>query len=49
MRLHVRGASALITPADGRRIEPLYCRDGEAVFEVSAWPGKFVLYRIERD
>ena len=49
VRLHVRGASALITPADGRRIEPLYCRDGEAVFEVSAWPGKFVLYRIERD
>ena len=49
LRLHVKGARALTLPCAGdRRIEPLYCREGEAVFEVEAMPGKFVLYRVER-
>ena len=49
VRLHVKGARALTLPCAGdRRIEPLYCREGEAVFEVEAMPGKFVLYRVER-
>ncbi|MBR2797848.1 MAG: permease [Clostridia bacterium] len=49
VRLHVKGATALTLPcAGGGRIEPLYCRDGEAVFEVEAMPGRFVLYRVER-
>ena len=47
VRLHVKGAAALTLPCEGdRRIEPLYCRDGEAVFEVEALPGRYVLYRI---
>ena len=49
VRLHVQGATALTLPCeDGRRIEPLYIRDGEAVFETEAMPGKYALYRIER-
>ena len=48
VRLHVEGAKALTTPHDGRRIEPLYVRDGEAVFELPAMPGRYVLYKIER-
>ena len=30
------------------RISPLYCRDGETVFELPAMPGKYELYRIIR-
>ncbi len=49
MKLHVRGAKALTLPCEGgRRLEPLYHRDDEAVFEVEAMPGRFVLYGIER-
>ena len=46
--LHVKNGSALVSEPGGKRIEPLYFRDGEAVFELVAIPGKYVLYRIER-
>jgi len=49
VRLHVKGARALTLPCEGnRRLDPLYERDGESVFEVEAMPGRFVLYGIER-
>jgi len=49
VRLHVAGAAALSLPCEGgRRLEPLYTRNGEAVFEVEAMPGRFALARIER-
>ena len=48
VRLHVKGASALRVAGEDRRLEPLYAEDGEAVFEVVAMPGKYVLYEIER-
>ncbi|MDO4867034.1 MAG: permease [Clostridia bacterium] len=49
VKLHVKGAKALVLPCEGgRRLEPLYRRDDEAVFEVEAMPGRFVLYGIER-
>ena len=48
MRVHVRGASALTVPGRKQPIAPLYQRDGEAVFELPALPGQYVLYRIER-
>ena len=49
VKLHVKGAKALTLPCEGgRRLEPLYHRDDEAVFEVEAMPGRFVLYGIER-
>ena len=49
MRLHVKGAKALVLPNQGnKRLEPLYLRGDEAVFEVEAMPGRYVLYRIER-
>ena len=48
IRLHVAGAKALIDPARDQRVEPLYCRNSEAVFEVAAMPGKYVIYKIER-
>jgi len=48
-RLHVKGAKALVLPCGGnKRLEPLYCRGDEAVFEVEAMPGRYALYRIER-
>jgi len=46
--LHVRGASALTVQPGGKRIEPLYRRENEAVFELIAMPGRYMLYRIER-
>ena len=46
--LHVKNGSALVSEPGDKRIEPLYFRDGEAVFELVAIPGKYVLYRIER-
>ena len=49
VRLHVKGATALRVP--GRRpleLQPLYTRNGEAVFEVEAMPGRYVLYQILR-
>ena len=53
VRVHVQGALALENPLwKGRfgsgRIEPVYTRDGEAVFELPADPGKYVLYKIIR-
>ena len=49
VRLHVKGAKALVLPNQGnKRLEPLYLRGDEAVFEVEAMPGRYVLYRIER-
>ena len=48
--LHVKGAKAL-TALNGKRekrIEPLYAEKGEAVFRVSALPGQYVLYTVER-
>ena len=48
-RLHVKRARALVLPCEGgRRVEPLYCRDGEAVFEAETLPGRFVICRVER-
>jgi len=49
VRLHVKGAKALVLPCQGnKRLEPLYCSGDEAVFEVEAMPGRYVLYSIER-
>lgn len=55
VRIHVRGdAKALEMPVrrDFRtgkpvRVEPLYARDGETVFEVRTQPGAYELYRIK--
>ena len=47
-RLHVKGAKALSIPVTGARLEPLYFDGDEAVFEVAARSGEYVLYRIER-
>ncbi len=48
VRVHVKGASALRVPGTEKTIQPLY-RDGdEAVFELEAMPGKFVVYQKER-
>ena len=50
--LHVRGAKALrVQPRDPRlpaEIAPLYVRDGEAVFDLAAMPGRYTLYQIVR-
>ena len=55
--LHVAGeAKALEMPAAPKdfrtgktvRVEPLYSRDGETVFELRAMPGRYDLYRIVR-
>ena len=56
IRLHVLGAaSALVMPerkdfrtGEDMRIEPLYSRGGETVFEVRSQPGRYDLYRIEK-
>ena len=48
VRLHVRDAAALYMPQLKKRLEPMYRQDGEAVFEVPALPGRYVLYQIER-
>ncbi|MBR1584827.1 MAG: permease [Clostridia bacterium] len=48
VRLHVAGATALRALPRDTRIEPLYCRQGEAVFELPALPGRYTLYKIER-
>ena len=46
--LHVKNGSVLVSEPGGKRIDPLYCRGDEAVFELITMPGKYVLYRIER-
>ena len=48
VRLHVKGAKALRVPGGKKDLEPLYVQNGEAVFEVSAMPGQYVLYQIVR-
>ena len=48
IRVHAAGAAALVDPVAGKRVEPLYVRGDEAVFELPAMPGRFTLYRIER-
>ncbi len=60
IRLHVKGAAALEIPElssfDGimpvrkkdMQIKPLYREGDEAVFDLAAQAGKFVLYRIVR-
>lgn len=49
VRLHVKGAKALTLPCrGGRRLEPLYFRGDEAVFEVEAVPGRYEICRVER-
>ncbi|MBQ6529113.1 MAG: hypothetical protein IJI38_11365, partial [Clostridia bacterium] len=49
VRLHVRGASALLPAPGEREIRPLYVSGDEAVFEIPAVPGKFTLYQIIRE
>ena len=54
VRLHVRGAKALALPVrehpmQQSRLLPLYTQGEEAVYEVPAMPGHYVIYRIERD
>ena len=49
VRLHVKGAKALTLPCQGNeRLEPLYIRGDEAVFEAEAMPGRYEIYRVER-
>ena len=48
IRLHVRSAKTLREMPRNREITPLYERDGEAVFELIAEPGRYTLYRIEK-
>ncbi len=48
VRLHVKGAKALAVRPGEKRIEPLYRRGDEAVFELTAMPGRYTLYQIER-
>ncbi|MBQ8073958.1 MAG: hypothetical protein IJ231_09385 [Clostridia bacterium] len=48
VRLHVRGAKALILQPRGQELQPLYEKQGEAVFELVAMPGQYPLYQIKR-
>ena len=46
IRLHVRGAAALRAQPENREILPLYEKEGEAVFDLIAMPGRYTLYQI---
>ena len=46
--IHIEGAKALIQPENERTIEPLYTRNGEAVFCLRATVGKFACYKVVR-
>jgi len=46
--LHARGAKALREPGGEKKIEPLYTRDGEAVFALDTKPGTWRVYKIEK-
>ena len=46
--VHIKGGTALIQPDTGRTVEPLYTRDGEAVFCLRATVGKFSCYKVVR-
>ncbi len=48
VRLHASGAKALTIPGKPGEIQPLYTCGEEAVFELEAEPGRFVLYQILR-
>ena len=48
VRVRVKGAKALTLPVAGRRLEPLYIDGDEAVFELAAKSGEYVIYKIER-
>ena len=48
VRVHVQGACGLSVPGRKQPLEPLYVQNGEAVFEVPAMPGQYVLYRVLR-
>ena len=48
VQLHVKGAKALDEPVQGKRLESKYTNGDEAVFEVPAMPGQYVIYRIVR-
>ena len=49
VRLHARGAAKLVSRPEGREIAPLYEKNGEAVFELEAVPGRYTLYQILRE
>ena len=46
--VHIEGGKALTIPGSERTIEPLYTRNGEAVFCLRASVGKFACYQVER-
>ena len=46
--LHIEGAKGLKLPGMERTIEPLYTRNGEAVFCLRASVGKFTCYQVVR-
>jgi hypothetical protein len=47
--IHVAGeAKALTDIATAAKIPPLYSRNGETVFRLMTYPGKFVFYKVER-
>ena len=60
VRLHVKGAKALVFPCEPakslesffpeaeKRLEPLCFRGDEAVFEMEAMPGRYALAKVER-
>jgi len=48
--LHVRGAKALMSLPGGKRpTEPLWTKDGEAVFRLPIRPGDYLMYKIIKD
>ena len=48
VRAHVKGAKALTIPTSGRRVEPVAFDGDEAVFELAAKSGEYIIYKIER-
>ncbi len=48
IKIHIKGAKQLYSPAEDTWIDPLYTQDGEAVFPLLAGPGQYVLYKIKR-
>lgn len=46
--IHIEGAKALAIPGMERTIEPLYTKNGEAVFCLRASVGKFACYKVVR-
>lgn len=48
VRVHVQGADGLYDPIRKTRLEPLYIRQGEAVFELPVLPGRYLVFQILR-